>query len=145
VPAFALLALLGTLQTAGAQPPPCPVQTTPGVETSLAERLRGAEAEMNRYLDAALARVQRDTRSDPRAAKALAELRQAQQAWSAWRETECGAVYDYWSGGTIRGAKSLSCTIDLTRLRTHTIWSQWLTYVDNTPPILPEPAVPPTR
>jgi hypothetical protein len=39
--------------------------------------------------------------------------------------------------------EDLSCQIKLTQLHTHTIWLEWLTYMDSTPPILPEPPVPP--
>ena len=58
---------------------------------------------------------------------------------AGYRDAECGAVYDYWSGGTIRGTEQLACQIDLTRRHTHTIWRLWLTYMDSTPPLLPEP------
>ncbi len=73
-------------------------------------------------------------------AKALAEFDKAQTAWIAYRDAECGAIYDYWSSGTIRNTIALTCEIDLTRRHTHTVWSEWLTYMDSTPPILPEPS-----
>ena len=38
--------------------------------------------------------------------------------------------------GTIRGTMELNCEIFLTR---QACWSEWLTYMDDTPPILPEP------
>lgn len=69
----------------------------------------------------------------------VAELAVSQKAWEEYRETYCSAVYSYWRDGTIRGAMHLSCQIDLTVERTHTIWRDYLTYMDSTPPVLPEP------
>ena len=43
------------------------------------------------------------------------------------------------SSATIRNAMSLTCRIRLVDQRTHTIWQNWLTFMDSTPPILPEP------
>jgi uncharacterized protein YecT (DUF1311 family) len=63
----------------------------------------------------------------------------AEAAWSQYRDAACSAVYDYYSAGTIRGIKSLKCRMIKTQEHTHTIWSDWLRYEDDTPPILPEP------
>lgn len=61
------------------------------------------------------------------------------EAFNTYRERECDAVYADWAGGSIRYTMALSCKIDLTDRRTHRIWENWLTYMDSTPPILPEP------
>ena len=37
---------------------------------------------------------------------------------------------------------NLGCMIEATRARTHDIWTDYLTYVDRTPPVLPEPVEP---
>ena len=66
-------------------------------------------------------------------------IRMGDSAFEAYRENECGAVYEQWRDGTIRNMMSLTCSIGLTDERTRTIWSSWLTYMDSTPPILPEP------
>ena len=41
----------------------------------------------------------------------------------------------------VRWAAYLGCKIALTQARTHWLWRNWLTYMDSTPPILPEPKV----
>ena len=113
----------------------CDGPTTRDVEQCLAADLKRADAELNRYYAAATKRLteQQDT-------VALARLRAAERAWIAYRDAECDAVYKSWGQGTIRGAVNLGCRIDLTTARTATIWRNWLTYADSTPPILPEPA-----
>ncbi len=113
---------------------PCDGSTTRDVEQCLAADLKRADAELNRYYAAATKRLakQQDT-------AALAKLRAAERVWIAYRDAECDAVYESWGQGTIRGAMSLGCRINLTKSRTATIWRNWLTYADSTPPILPEP------
>ncbi|MEJ2610137.1 MAG: lysozyme inhibitor LprI family protein [Candidatus Thiodiazotropha sp.] len=66
-------------------------------------------------------------------------LRKSQEAWINYRKSYCAAIYEVWSGGTIRGVMFSGCMLKLTKDRTHTIWSDYLTYMDSTPPILPEP------
>lgn len=113
----------------------CDGSTTRDVERCLAANLARADAELNRYYAAATKRLteQKDT-------AALAKLRTAERAWIAYRDAECDAVYESWGQGTIRGAMTLGCRISLTKTRTATIWRNWLTYADSTPPIQPEPA-----
>ncbi|SEK91205.1 Uncharacterized conserved protein YecT, DUF1311 family [Sphingomonas palmae] len=114
---------------------PCDGSTTRDVEQCLAADLKRADTELNRYYAAATKRLteQQDT-------VALAKLRLAERAWIAYRDAECEAVYESWGQGTIRGAMNLGCRINLTKARTATIWRNWLTYSDSTPPILPKPA-----
>jgi uncharacterized protein YecT (DUF1311 family) len=108
-----------------------------------------ADAVLARYVAAARKRLEEEIAGAPpddaSAAKALRGFDAAEHAWANYRDAECGAVYDYWSGGTIRGTEQLSCQIDLTRRHTHTVWRLWLTYMDSTPPLLPEPAAPPDQ
>jgi len=128
--------ILAGASAAEAQAGDCPnAVSTVEINGCLAGELDRANAELHRYVMAAGKRVRQDS-DGPGAA---AGFDKAEAAWAAYREAECGAVYDYWSGGTIRGAMSLTCRIDLTRAHTHRIWSLWLTYMDSTPPILPEP------
>ncbi|MBY6127273.1 DUF1311 domain-containing protein [Qipengyuania aquimaris] len=67
------------------------------------------------------------------------EIAASDAAFLAYRDAECGAVYEDWKEGTIRGVMGLTCSISMTDSRTLTIWSNWLTYMDSTPPVLPEP------
>lgn len=116
---------------------PCPGSTTREVEQCLADDLARAEAELNRYYAGAVRRL-----TDARQPAALTKLRESERAWIRHRDTECDAVWEYWKGGTIRGTFSTECRLRLTRARTMTIWSNWLTYVDSTPPLLPRPEKP---
>lgn len=116
---------------------PCPGSTTREVEQCLAADLVRADAELNRYYAAAVRRL-----TDERQQAALSELRASERAWIQHRDAECDAVWEYWKGGTIRGTFSTECRVRLTRDRTIAIWSNWLTYVDSTPPVLPRPEEP---
>lgn len=113
---------------------PCDGSTTRDVEQCLAADLKRADAELNRYYAAATKRL-----TELQDTAALAKLRTAERAWIAYRDAECDAIYQSWSQGTIRGAMNLSCRIALTEARTTTIWRNWLTFADSTPPILPKP------
>ena len=122
-----------TLLLAGTAP--CPGSTTREVERCLADDLARADAELNRYYGAVVKRL-----TNERQPVALAKLRASERAWIQHRDAECDAVWEYWKGGTIRGTFSAECRLRLTRDRTMAIWSNWLTYVDSTPPLLPRPA-----
>lgn len=86
----------------------------------------------DRYLAAAIAR--HEDRPE-----LTAMIRQSDVAAEAYRKAECGAVYKDWEEGTIRNAMALTCDIALIDEHTRTIWQHWLTYMDSSPPILPEP------
>lgn len=66
-------------------------------------------------------------------------MKASQETWLKYREAQCDAVYNLWITGTIRGLMSLRCKLDLTKKRTHDIWVTYLTYMDSTPAILPNP------
>ena len=114
---------------------PCPGSTTRDVEQCLAAGLARADAELNRYYAATVARLTRDGDTT-----SLAKLRASERAWIAYRDAECDAVYDWWKGGTIRGTMSLECRTSITKARTLEVWRNWLTFADTTPPVLPRPA-----
>lgn len=113
---------------------PCSETTTRAAEECLAAELAVVDARLNRYYDAAVSRLERQEETG-----ALARLRASERAWIAYRERECHAVWEYWKPGTIRGVFDAECRLRLTKDRTLTIWRNWLTYVDRTPPLLPEP------
>ncbi len=138
------IVILAAASTVAAAPTPrCPGDNTIEInECRAAERDR-ADAELKRYLEAARQRLTSEAADNPDVREALADLDKSQAAWAAYRTAECDAIYDYWKAGTIRTVMALSCEIDLTRQRTHQVWSQWLTYMDSTPPILPEPSTQP--
>lgn len=113
------------------------------MEECYGERLAKHEATLATYVSAARDRIGREAAETPSGLSsiesALGGFDAAQAAWSTFRNAECGAVYDYWSMGSIRGLKSLRCRTIPTQQRTHTIWTHWLRYEDSSPPILPEP------
>lgn len=91
-----------------------------------------AKAELTTYLETSL----EHNAFDP---ELVESIKAAQKTWQAYLLSHCNAVYTQWREGTIRDLMAMSCQTKLTRQRTHEIWSSFLTYMDNTPPVLPEP------
>ena len=111
-----------------------------------AQILKQADAERARYLAAAVASLLERMEAEIEARPNLQEdVITSDERFTAYRDAECGALYDRSILGTIRNLDYLACAITLTRERTHTIWRHWLTYPDSTPPILPEPERTPLR
>jgi uncharacterized protein YecT (DUF1311 family) len=143
MPLLSVLAAAGAMAAQAApSPAPCPrTGTTTDINQCLIAEAASADAERVRYFQAAQTRLKQEAPPSDAAAVALpAEIGKVEAAWTTYRDLECGAVFDYWSAGTIRVMMEESCYIDLTRQHTHTLWSEWLTYMDSTPPILPEPS-----
>lgn len=113
--------------------------TTLDVNACMAKEVEAEEARMNAYLEAAILHVREASDSPELGASAASEMAEAQTAWEAYVKAECGAVYTHWQGGTVRVAMALACERRLTYGRTRHLWETYLTYVDSTPPILPEP------
>lgn len=91
-----------------------------------------ADRKLSEYIEAAKERISEDS-------TVVLSLTETQKAWLSYRTAQCGDVYKYWSQGTYRYRASLQCMLDLTKERTHDIWSAYLTYVDSTAAVLPEP------
>lgn len=94
--------------------------------------LEAAERRMQHYLQQSLEHHRDD-------AELLAAIGQSQVAWEAYAAAHCGAIYTLWRDGTIRSVLSISCQTQLARERTHQLWSAYLTFMDDSPPVLPEP------
>lgn len=94
--------------------------------------LEHAQQEMNHYLLKSKLHLSYD-------AQLVTAIDKAQKAWLNYSEAHCDAIYTKWRDGSIRGVMSLNCKIALTEQRTHQIWSNFLTYMDSTEPVLPEP------
>jgi uncharacterized protein YecT (DUF1311 family) len=107
--------------------------TTMEMVRCLDKRGEEADAELTKYLAAAQARINGSLDAKP-------DLAHAQAAWSDYRHAHCGDVYDFWREGSIRGPAAAACYLEITRRRTHEVWSDYLTFPDSTPPLLPEPA-----
>lgn len=111
----------------------CDGRTAIDVNNCLARRAELPEARLNQYLEV----VARRLRTEPGTTRAAFD--KSERAFEAYRDAECGAVFQFSKDGTIRTTKEMECNIRLTDARTHTIWENWLRYPDSTPPILPEP------
>lgn len=138
-----LLLALAAASTLGTQPAATAVRCRDAVMTTELNACLGHErdeamAVLERYRAAARAHVIRDR---PELTEFPAEFDAAQAAWLGYQKSQCGAVFTLWREGTIRGAMILNCEIRMAELRTHELWHDWLTYVDSTPPVLPEPVV----
>ncbi|MFC3032047.1 lysozyme inhibitor LprI family protein [Pseudoalteromonas fenneropenaei] len=107
--------------------------TTFAINQCAAQQLQQAEAQMADYLAAAIKHHHVDK-------ELVAAISDSQTAWLSYREVHCDAVYTQWRDGTIRGLMALSCKTALTQQRTSTLWQAYLTFLDSTAPILPEPA-----
>ncbi len=119
--------------TKGPEPAHCPAAvTTLEINECYAETLERAEARMSQYLDAALTRISGEDSQTHL-------MRSTQEGFTAYRGGECGGVHERFQDGTVRTAMYLDCAIRLTDERTHTIWRNWLTHMDSSAPVLPEP------
>lgn len=67
-------------------------------------------------------------------------IKNAQIAWVSYSNFHCESIHKQWRDGSISGIMTISCLKELTKQRTHDIWYNFLTYMDNSTPILPEPA-----
>lgn len=98
--------------------------------------LESAQAELDKYLAASFEHNAYD-------AELVASIKKAQESWQAYMSAHCSSVYTQWRDGSIRGIMALSCKTTLTKQRTHEVWANFLTYMDSTPPVLPEPKLAP--
>jgi uncharacterized protein YecT (DUF1311 family) len=96
-------------------------------------KLDRAEAEMQRYLDKSIAQYTTDTHI-------IESINIAQLAWQSYSKSQCNSVFTMFRDGSMRVVMTLSCRTKLTQQRTHELWSQYLTYMDSSEPVLPEPA-----
>ncbi|MGI2114455.1 lysozyme inhibitor LprI family protein [Shewanella frigidimarina] len=87
-------------------------------------------------LDSYIAKANEQYHDDPKAVEAL---QLSQRDWLTYRESYCNAVYQLWRDGSIRGVMYQGCMLQLTVQRTHNIWQDYLTFMDSSAPILPEP------
>ena len=112
--------------------PLCPgANATPESHKCMEAAIANAEAKLSKYIEAA--KVQANGLSEP------PKLDATQKLWLQYRQQQCGDAYLFWLAGTYRYEASLQCQLELTRSRTHEIWSTFLVRFGNSPPVLPEP------
>jgi uncharacterized protein YecT (DUF1311 family) len=133
---IAVVSIVSVMGTASAAELLCSnAQNTVEEAKCMAAEVDKADKTLQEYLEAAKDRISSD--------KSIGlQLDAAQDAWSRYRTMHCGDVYRYWAQGTYRYRASAQCQIDLAHSRTHDIWAAYLTFVDSTPAVLPEPEVP---
>ena len=127
---FALLAL----QADG--PKPDCNGSTPEMNACMAEKLDRAGKRLQTYIETA---IEMNTDENGKTNSVVLGIRASQSAFEAYRKIECDTVYEDFKEGTIRGIMTLGCQLSLTNERTRTVWTNWLHYMDSTPPKLPEP------
>ncbi len=106
--------------------------TTIDINHCISQEIENANHSLIHYLAKAKERY-----SDQ--ATVVASIDQSQQDWLVYRQSHCSSLYELWSDGTIRGTMFGECMLKLTNQRTHQIWQDYLTYMDDTPPLMPEP------
>jgi len=97
-------------------------------------KLDKAETEMKRYLAKSIAQYTTDS-------NIVESINIAQSAWQSYSQSQCNSVFTLFRDGSLRVVMTLSCRTKLTEQRTHELWSQYLTYMDSSAPVLPEPTV----
>lgn len=106
--------------------------TTPQINYCAGVELEKVQLEMNTYLT----KSKEHNNYDP---ELIQSISVAQKAWSLYAKAHCESIYTKWRDGTIRGVMFLNCKTKLTKQRTHEIWANFLTFMDSTSPVLPEP------
>lgn len=129
---FVVLSLLSSMVMASNVVDCEKAMTTIEINQCAKLELESAQDTLNQYYQASLKRHQEDK-------ELVSAIETSQADWQTYMESQCGAVFTQWRDGTIRGVVTLSCKTTLTKQRTHQLWQYFLTYMDSTPPILPEP------
>lgn len=130
---YLLLILVLASSTSQAKEVDCDnAYSTIEINQCAAMELDVANTEMQTYL----AKSYEHNRDDLELVNAI---KVAQANWQQYLTSHCDSVYTQWRDGTIRGVMAISCKTRLTKLRTYELWDNFLTYVDSTPAVLPEP------
>ncbi|MFS1504803.1 lysozyme inhibitor LprI family protein [Vibrio lentus] len=106
--------------------------TTLEINHCASVELEAATVELDQYLKASFEHNAYDD-------ELVSSIKVAQERWQTYMTAHCDSVYIQWRDGSIRGLMALSCKTKLTKQRTHEVWVNFLTYMDSTPPVLPEP------
>jgi uncharacterized protein YecT (DUF1311 family) len=76
-----------------------------------------SDAKLNSIYQAALKNIESQVDDEQQKKETKQGLIDAQRLWVKFRDKDCGAVYDYWKGGTVRGAMYWGCMISRTESR----------------------------
>jgi uncharacterized protein YecT (DUF1311 family) len=133
-------ALLSVGQDPGPPPDCANAANTIEINECAAADVAAEEDRMAAYLAAAVEVLRKGAESLEPAEAAVADLLDSQTAWRAYADSACGAVHTRWLAGTIRTLMALNCQKRLTRQRSHTLWTEYLTHPDGTPSDWPDPS-----
>jgi uncharacterized protein YecT (DUF1311 family) len=125
-PALRLICVVAAGSALAQQPDPCLGSTTAEMRICGAQRLQAAEAEMQRYLEAAR-----------RVARPPSALDASQAAWIGYRDHACRAAAAQYEGGSLQPVVAIDCRLRLARERTLELWRAYLTAGDGLPEPLP--------
>lgn len=132
-------------------PAPCAeAVTTLAMTECLMVEVRRAEGELERMVQAAQQRLDRERREAIRRPQPLEgpiDLASTQRLWRAYRQAHCGDIARRWRGASLRPVATADCLLRLSKARSRELWNTYLTFPDGTPPLLPDPDPPagPTR
>lgn len=117
-----------------------PQQTTIGANDCLRTKRAQVEAIEDKYVSAVHQRIEAETDSPTgHVQKTLNAFDAENIAWGTLINKASQATATDWEGGTIRGIMGGEREIELVELRIHNQWENWLTFMDSTPAVLPEP------
>jgi len=103
----------------------CDALAPPAQSGCLEKLLNAADAKLNNVYQRAMAVIEKSDSDHVAAWKT--ELKQAEQAWIAFRDTDCGALVGYeWGHGTGMGAATEQCLLEKTEQRTRELVGRYL-------------------
>ena len=123
------------------QPGTCSDGIKTDIDVCENEYVRRAQTELDRYLEAVRKRIAGYTYASELGARQTRTAFDASQtAWEAYRKAACEAVSESWSGGGGTNWTYENCWKTMTKFRTDYVWNTWLTFEDDTPPLMPKPS-----
>jgi|688.fasta_scaffold754851_1 uncharacterized protein YecT (DUF1311 family) len=122
-------------------PAPCAEATTTLAMTEcLMVEVRRAESELDRILQTAQQRLDRERRDElRRPLERPIDLAATQRLWLPYRQAHCGDIAQRWRGASLRPVVTAECLLRLSKARSRELWSAYLTFPDGTAPLLPDP------
>ncbi|WP_438768310.1 lysozyme inhibitor LprI family protein [Kushneria sp. TE3] len=115
------------------------VQTTVDMSSCLAVIATSADEELQYYIETAQKDLDASYREYSDSMEKI-DLSEENRHWEEYVRLYCGHVYHSFGTGTLRDPAARMCFIDLTRQRTHRIWTDFLARPHADEPVLPEPS-----
>lgn len=117
-----------------------PQQTTIDMDECQAKKLRELDWVLNKYQSAIVERISGENKDNPAYKQRLVSAYEEEaQAWSALINAASKSVDVDFEGGTISSSMYNERRVRLSELQIHDMWQNWLTYMDSSPALLPEP------